>query len=307
MPQIRIHQFFSMVFLLCGVIFAIMGMINHPFYSIRVFQLTPNILWVIALLMLVRPFQIQSIIGFFVSVLYYLRATAGRYEFSRLPLSIDNETEQGDKLRSTYSQLEELGLRFFGSFTVQYPHRDDANSTNWTYIDDTNTIIASISSFTNGMYGVEIRTEYPDGFVLATLFNVPLDVDSARFHIRSFEDLAEALDYHQYQASYLTAKHGEPVRFSTLETYVGTGEKEVAEKKAIAWDGGIAHLRAARGTILTMLICFVIGYSLTNLYHAAGIALVITSIAFWIEDFTILRKPVAQTMEQRKKQKALQQ
>ena len=98
-------------------------------------------------------------------------------------------------------------------------------------------------------------------------------------------------------------KHGTPLSFDNVETYLGGAAKEIAEKKAIARDGGMASLRAARWGVLAIIVASIIMLFMPNFTLIAGLSLLIVGIAFWIEDFTVPRKTVLQTMEQRKKQK----
>jgi hypothetical protein len=132
-------------------------------------------------------------------------------------------------------------------------------------------------------------------------------MDTKRFFVRSFESLHEAWDYHQYQAQMLEAEHGQAVRFDTFTAYLGTPVKEINEKKAIALDGGMAHLSMAKRSILALFIVWAIQMLtpiLGNVTITASVVLLLLGIAFWFVDFITPPQKVLQTMEQRKKQKA---
>jgi hypothetical protein len=241
-----------------------------------------------------------------VSTWTYFTVEAGRSPLNYVPKFL---TAKGWKaeIEPLPQHIENLGLQLVGAFEVRKRYFPEYNGTIWVYSDESRTVFLELIVYANGQYGVEIRTEYSDGFLLGTLYNIALQMDTNRFFVRSFESLHEAWDYHLYQAQLLEAEHGQPVQFDTLEAYLGGTEKEIKENKAIALDGAIAHLKMAKRSLLALVLVLTIqalAPVLGNTTTTISAILLLLGIAFWFVDFITPPQQVLQTMEQRKKQKS---
>jgi hypothetical protein len=294
MLKLRLHQAIGVTFIIMGIIILCLDYLN-------ILNSLPN--WLALGMTLVfagvalPQLDFASLVSALFSVGLYFTVKAGRRPLNEIP-TFNKTTNEVD------AQLQELGFTIWGAFVTEYAPDSEVNGTMWVYVDETQTVYAELLYYpAPEKHGVEIRTEYADGFVLGTLYNVALDVDSPRFQVRSFESLTEAFDYHLYQVSLHTMKHGTPLTFASVEDYLGGAEKEIAEKKVIARDSGIASLRAARWGVLAILVASLAVMLMPNFMLIAGLSLLIVGAAFWIEDFTVPRKTILQTMEQRKKQK----
>jgi hypothetical protein len=263
-----------------------------------------NVLWIGGAI--VTVLGIMPLFLALFSVWMYFTTEAERHPLSHIP-PFKSANGWKTELESLPQQIENLGLEMIGAFETRKRYFANFSSTVWVYADESRNVFLELIVYTNGEYGVEIRTEYSDGFLLGTLYNIALQMDTKRFFVRSFESLHEAWDYHQYQAQMLEAEHGQAVRFDTFTAYLGTPEKEINEKKAIALEGTIAHLSLAKRSILALAVLSavqVLSPPLNSITTTASVALLLLAVAFWFVDFITPPQKVLQTMEQRKKQKA---
>jgi hypothetical protein len=301
----RFHQILGIVFL-CGAA----GLFGSQFVqslTVSVWSTASillNILWIVGAFVVVSG-VIPLFLALF-SMWMYFTTVAKRHRLLHIP-SFRSVKGWKAEIEPLPEQIESLGLEMIGAFEVRERYLTDFNSTAWVYSDERRTVFLELIVYANGQYGVEIRTEYSDGFLLGTLYNIALQMDTKRFFVRSFESLHEAWDYHLYQAQLLEAEHGQPVQFDTLVDYLGGPEKEVKENKAIALDGAIAHLKMAKRSLLALVLVLTIqalAPVLGNTTTTTSAILLLLGIAFWFVDFITSPQQVLQTMEQRKKQKS---